>query len=52
MIDEWEMCPMGTLKNNIINCYYFGKMKIKDCNECKYKKSYNVSDFQPDGHKT
>ena len=33
---EWEKCPMGTFnENNKIECYYFGIIEIKDCNECK-----------------
>lgn len=36
---EWELCPMGKLKNDIIECYYYGTVEIKDCNDCSYRKN-------------
>lgn len=38
-IEEWIGCPMGTMTDNKIECYYFGIVEIKDCNRCKTRNS-------------
>lgn len=34
----WNTCPMGFFHDGLIECYYFGIVKIKDCNKCNYRK--------------
>lgn len=36
--ENWNPCPMGTLFNDRIECYYFGITEIKDCNKCDHRK--------------
>ena len=35
---KWKPCPMGYIHDEIIECYYFGLVKIVDCNKCFYRK--------------
>ena len=31
-------CPMGTMHDGIIECYWFGIVKITDCRNCTVRK--------------
>ena len=35
---QWVCCPMGTLHDNIVECYYYGVVKIDECENCKVRK--------------
>lgn len=37
-VEDWIKCPMGTVIDGKIECYYFGLLEIKDCNRCKHYK--------------
>lgn len=37
-VEDWIKCPMGTLVDDGIECYYFGLLEVKDCNRCEHHK--------------
>lgn len=39
---DWICCPMGTLKNGVVDCYYFGVVKISECNGCTVRKDNKI----------
>ena len=39
---KWNCCPMGTMHDGIIECYYYGIVKIKECNKCSYRKNDKI----------
>lgn len=36
--EDWIGCPMGTMVDDKIECYYFGLLEIEDCIMCEYHK--------------
>lgn len=31
-------CPMGTLHDGLVQCYWFGVVKLDDCRKCTVRK--------------
>ena len=36
--NDISCCPMGTLHDGIIECYWFGNVKLSDCRNCTVRK--------------
>lgn len=30
-------CPMGTLCDGLVDCYWFGKVTLMDCEKCTHR---------------
>ena len=43
-------CPMGTLNNGIVECYYFGIVKIEECGKCTVRKDKNIVKKEVDNY--
>lgn len=38
-----KCCPYGTYRgNNVVECYYFNIVSLKDCAECTVRKDKNM----------
>lgn len=35
-------CPMGSLHDGIVECYYFGIVKLEDCSKCTVRKDKKI----------
>ena len=31
-------CPMGTLHDGVVDCYWFGTVKLSECGKCEVRK--------------
>ena len=36
--ENWTCCPMGTLHDNVVECYWFGNVKLSECRTCTVRK--------------
>ena len=35
-------CPLGTMHDGVVECYWFGVVTLKDCAECSVRKDKNI----------
>lgn len=40
---DLSCCPMGSLRDsNVVDCYYYGLVKLDDCSKCTVRKDKNI----------
>ncbi len=37
-----SICPMGELIDGLVNCYWFGKVTLMDCDKCTVRKDLKM----------